>query len=85
MIVGELDLMEVLGLAHLYTGRAGQVAKGDITGVSQGEGGIRGEWWPPRKFWADVDEMGPIGIVGPTPRAAGGPPPTVVRNVRGVN
>ena len=41
MIVSELDLMEILGLAHLYTGRTGQVTKGDITRVSQGEGGIR--------------------------------------------
>ena len=41
LIVAELDLMEVLGLAHLNTGRTGQVAEGDITRVSQGEGGIR--------------------------------------------
>ena len=81
--VGTLDLMEVLGLTHLCTGRSEEEACGHIAGVAQSEGRTRGKGRAPGEGGAGVNEVGPVSICRPASRTSGGATPFVMGNVGG--
>ena len=83
--IGTLDIMEMLGLAHLCANRSGEEAFGHIACISQSEGSVRGKDRPPGEGRADVHEVGPVSIFRPASRTSGGATPFVMGKVGGVD